>query len=269
MKRMMFLASTAVLLYTLLCKGASVVDIVRAEAGKAIRWEAFWEGAEALGANYRPGSIVDLRVIRARGRLYAILGPIQMVVNIAIDPADDRVQTVRIIRSPGTSNAEVAESFLRVEEQMGSGCISAGTDAPNPKVDSTIPIGRPCPPPPAGVLSEDTISYTLPALDAPEAIQRKTVPADKDDLLAMVRRYLDSRRQVCGPQIAKIPFYADTDPRVYVFLSQASDCPRGVVSFSRAQNGRWEFGKFIADVPKEQLSGVIAKIESNAAMTLP
>ena len=252
------------------CKSASIDDVVRSEASAAIRWEAFWEGPQALGGNYRPGSNIDLRVIRTQDRLYAILGPLHLVVNIAVQGADYQVQAMEIVRPPGTTNAEAAEWFFRMQGPAGmAGCIDTSKQPLNPKAGSTIPIGRPCPAAPGGVLSENTLSFTLPALTPPDAIQKKTIPSDKDALVTAVQQYVESRIRICGPLKAKIPFYSDTDPRVYVLLPQAGDCPRGVATFSRATDSRWEFGKFIADVPKEELSGVIAKVESNTAVTVP
>ena len=263
------LCGTVALLSTSACKPASIDDAVRAEASEAIRWDSFWEGSEALGGNYKPGSNVDIRVVRVQGRVYAILGPVHMVVDIVFQDADYRAQTVGIVRSPGTTNTEAAEWFFRMQGQIATGCIETGKAKPNSAVGSTVPIGRPCPPAPAGVLSDYTLPFTLPALTPPDAIQKKTTPPDRDALVAAVRQYVESRAQICGPLKARIPFYSDTDPRVYVLLPQAGDCPGGVATFSRATDSRWEFGKFIADVPKEELSGIIAKVESNTAVTVP
>jgi hypothetical protein len=259
----------AALLSTPACRSASIDDVVRSEASEAIRWEAFWEGPAALGGSYRSGSNIELRVIRTQDRLYAVLGPLHLVLNIAVQGADYQVQAVEIVRPPGTTNAEASEWFFQMRGPAGvAGCIDTSKQPLNPKA-STIPIGRPCPAAPDGVLSENTIPFTLPALTPPDAIQKKTIPSDKDALVTAVRQYVESRIRTCGSLKAKIPFYSDTDPRVYALLPQAGGCPRGVATFSRATNSRWEFGQFIADVPKEELSGVIAKIESNTAVTLP
>jgi len=252
------------------CTSASIEDVARSEAAEAIRWVAFWEGPRALGGNYKPGSNVDLSVIRTPARLYAILGPLHLLVNIAVQGAEYRVQTVEIVRPPGTTNSDAAEWFFRMQGPAGmAGCINTSNQPLNPKAGSTLPISRPCPAAPGGVLSENTLSFTLPSLTPPDAIQKKTIPSDKDALLMAVRQYVESRIRICGPLRAKIPFYADTDPRVYVLLPHAGNCPSGVATFSRTTDSTWEFGKFIADVPKEELSGVVAKIESNTAVTIP
>ena len=167
------------------------------------------------------------------------------------------------------SNEEAAEWFFRTNERMSPGCIDTGKGAPKPRVGSTLPVARPCPPSQERILSDETHSFTLPALTEPDAIRKKTVPLDKEVLLEAVRRYVESLIKICGPLKAKVPFYSDTGPRVYVLLPQGGACPRGVATFSRASDSRWEFGKFFADFPKEQLSGVIAKIESNTAATVP
>src|SRR5579885_3482743 len=50
-----------------------------------------------------------------------------------------------------------------------------------------------------GVRGPAGVSFSLPALTPPDAIQKKTVPPDSDALLAAVRRYVESRTQICGP----------------------------------------------------------------------
>lgn len=272
MKRWMcaFLCGIAALLTAPACRSASVEDVVRSEVFEAIRWEAFWEGAESLGGNYRPGSSIEVRVMRTQDRLYAILGPVHMVLDILTEGPQYRVHTVSIVNPPNTTNAEAAEWFFRLQGQIGAGgCIDTSKQAPNPRAGSTIPMGRPCPAAPSSVLSDNMLPFTLPALTPPDAIQKKTVPPDSGALVAEVRQYIESRRQICGPLKAQIPFYSDTDPRVYVLLSRGGNCPRGVATFSRNRDSRWEFGKFFGDFPQEQLAGVIAKIESNTAITVP
>jgi hypothetical protein len=251
------------------CMSASMNDVVRSEASEAIRWEAFWEGPQTLGGNYKPYSTIDLQVIRTQDRLYAILGPLHLVVNMVVQGTEYRVQTVEIVRPPGTTNAEAAEWFSRMQGPAGmAACIETRKRSLN-QAGVTIPIARRCPAAPGGVLSENTLAFTLPALTPPDAIQRKNIPSDKDVLVTAVRQYVGSRIRICGPLKAKIPYYSDTDPRVYVLLPQSGDCPRGVATFSRATDSRWEFGKFIADVPKEEISGVSAKVESNTSVTVP
>ena len=263
------LYSLAALLVAPACRSASIDDVVRTEASDALRWEAFWEGPEGLSGNYKPGTTLDIRVIRMKGEVYALLGPVHMVVDIVFQDPDYRVQTVGIVRPPGTTNTEAAEWFLRMQGQIGTGCMEAGKVTQSSGTGSVVPNARPCPPAPAGVLSDYTLSLTLPALTPPDAIQKKTTPPDQEALVAAVRQYVESRVHICGPLKARIPFYSDTDPRVYVLLPPGGNCPRGVATFSRAMDSRWEFGKFIADVPKEELSAVIAKVESNTAVTVP
>jgi hypothetical protein len=263
------LNGVAILMTALPCRSASIVDVVRAAASDAIRWEAFWDGSEALGANYRPGNVIDLRVMRTQNRLYAFLSPIQIVLIVGTDGADHLIHTVGIVGQPAMSNEKAVEGFFRTQERRNTGCIDTHNAAPNPRVVSALPIARPCPPSPEGILSDETHSFTLPALTAPDAIRMKTMPPDKEALLASVRRYVESPTAICGPLKAKVPFYADSDPRVYVLLPRTGACPRGVATFSRAADSRWEFGQFFADFPKEQLSGAIAKIESNTATTVP
>jgi len=200
MRAHLLLCGMAALLSAPACRSASIDDVVRTEASEAIRWEAFWEGPESLGGNYKPGSNIDLRVIRTKDRLYAVLGSLHMVLDISTEGPDYRVQTVSLFGTPSTTNAEAAEWFFRMQGQVGMpGCIEASKEAPNPRAGSTLPIGRPCPPSTSGVLSDNTLSFSLPALTPPDAIQKKTVPPDSDALLAAVRRYVESRTQICGP----------------------------------------------------------------------
>jgi len=122
MRCCVFLGVVAVLLAAPLYRAASVDDVVHAEVSKAILWEAFWEGAETLGGtHYRPGSNFAVRVISTQTRLYAILGSLHMVVDIATKGTDYRVQSLGIVRPPATTNAEATEWFFRMQGQMGSG----------------------------------------------------------------------------------------------------------------------------------------------------
>lgn len=262
------LFSMLILLNTFVCRSASIDDVVRSEVSKAIMWDAFWDGAETLGANYEPGVKIGMRVVRTQNRIYAILGPIQLVVDIAISGSGHRVQAVRIVRPASTANAKAAEWFFHMNENANSGCVAVGTKTPNLAMGSSIPTSRPCRPPSLKILSDETLSFTLPALVPPEAVQKKMVPDDKNALMRAVRKHWDSEMQACGPLNAKIPFYSDTDPRVYVLISPAADCSLGVASFSRALDSKWEFGKFIMAPWNEQFSGLIAKIESHTAITL-
>lgn len=258
----------------LLCITASqstaIDDVVRFEASSAIRWEAFWEGTAALGGNYKAGSNIDIKVIHTQDRLYAIMGPLHMILTIAVGGSEHRVQSVRITNPPGKTNAEAAEWFFQTQEPVAmSGCFDAGRQQPSAKAGTTLPIGRPCVGAPGGIVSESTVSLSLPALTPPDAIRKRTVPANGESLISAVQQYVESRVRICGPLKARVPFYSDTDPRIYVLVSKAGDCPRGVATFSRAADSRWEFGKFIADLPMEQISGIIAKVEPNTAVTVP
>jgi hypothetical protein len=111
--------------------------------------------------------------------------------------------------------------------------------------------------------------FSLPELEPPDSIKNKTVPPDNDALVTEVLRFLEPQRTYClWPIVATIPFYSDIDPHVYVLVHSGGKCERGIASYSRGSFGRWEFGRFIPDVPIQQLTRIIEKIESNTALTL-
>jgi len=255
-------------LYTL---AAPIDQVLREPIAAAIRWRAYWEGVEALAGNYRPGAQIEVRVLRTQAHLYAFLAPLRMGVDITASPPDFRVQAVAITGSPAPTNAEAVASFLQMRGQAGSGCFGQIQQDPRSPAKNqkgkVLPLDRPCADQEA-ILGDETFPFVLRELTPPDSIQTKSVPTDRDALAAQLQRYLRSRSKRCGASTARIPFYSDTDPRVYVFLQSAGDCPRGVATYSRAADGRWEFGKFFADVPKEELSGIIAKIEANTAITV-
>jgi hypothetical protein len=198
------------------------------------------------------------------------MGPVHMLLDVSVADADYQIRTVRMYNFPYSSNVEATEWFFRMQRPVrGPGCIDTSKETSNGKPGSMLPLGRPCPPSTPGVVSDNMLSFTLPPLTPPDAMRKKTVPSDSDALLRAVRQYVESSEEICGRREAKIPFYSDTDPLVYVLLPQSGVCPRGVATFSRAPDSRWEFGRFVADFPIEQLSGVIAKVESNVAATVP
>ncbi len=251
--------------------GAPVDQILRSPIAAAIRWQAYWEGVDALGGNYRPGARMEVRVLRTPTHLYAFLAPLRLGVDITASPPDFQVQAVGITGSAAPNNAEAVASFLQIRAEVGSGCSGQVQQAPRKagkdQTGKVLPVSRPCPDQEA-ILGDETFAFVLPELTPPDSIRRKSVPANKDTLAAEVKRYLKSRGKRCGATTARIPFYSETDPRVYVLIESAGDCPRGVVTYSRAADGRWEFGKFFADLPQEELSGVIAKVKANSAMTI-
>jgi len=264
-----FLCWTAVLLSNVSCASAPIDDFVGPEVVNAIRWEAFWEGADALGTTYSAGRRVEMRVMRTPNRLYAIIGQIQLALDIAIQEPDHGVQAVRLVRFPAMANDEATQWFLRTQLLAAPGCTDVGKGARDSTAGSTLPPGRPCPARPEGLLSDETLPFALPTLALPEAIQKRTVPVDSDELFAAVRRHLESERKTCGQLKARIPFYSNTDPWVYVLVSPGGKCPRGVATFYRSPSTGWDLGKFTADSPKEQLSAIIAKIESRTAAIVP
>lgn len=251
--------------------GVPVDQILRDPIAAAIRWQAYWEGVEALGGNYQPRAQIEVRVLRTVAHLYAFLARIRLGVNVTASPPNFEVQAVGIMGLAAPTNAEAVTSFLQMRTQAVSGCSGEIQQAPrSPAKNDTgkvLPLGRPCPDQDA-IVGDETFAFVLPELTPPDSIQRKSVPADKDALATQVQRYLKSRSKRCGATTARIPFFSDIDPRVYVFIQSAGECPSGVATYSRAGDGRWEFGKFFADLPEEELSGIIAKIKANTSITV-
>jgi hypothetical protein len=250
---------------------SSIEQTFREPITAAIRWVGYWEGAEALGSDYRPGGRIEVRVLRAQRHLHAFLAPLGLRIDITASPPGFQAQAVDITGSPPQTNPEAVASFLQRRAQAGRNCsgqVQRGTSGPlKDQAGRVLPLDRPCSDQEA-ILGDETFLFVLPELTPPDSIQTKSLPSDKDALVAEVRRYLESRSKRCGVTTARIPFYSDTDPRIYVFFKSARNCPRGVATFSRAAEGRWEFGKFFADVAKEELSSIIGRIEANTALTL-
>ncbi len=250
---------------------APIDQVLRKPLAAAVRWQAYWEGVEALGGEYRPGVQIEVRVLRTQTHVYAFLAPLLMMVDITASAPDFRVQKVGIRGSADRTNAEAVASFLRMQGQTASGCSGEIQQDPRSSVKNRngklLPVGRLCLGQEA-LLSDETFWLPLPELAPPDSIQAKSLPSDKDALIDQVRHYLVSSSESCGVTTARISFFSDLDPHVYVFLESAGDCARGIATYSRTPDGRWEFGKFFADVPKEGLSSVIAKVKANTAITV-
>jgi hypothetical protein len=211
-----------------------------------------------------------MRWLQSEAHLYVFLAAIHLGVDMTIGP-DGSIESIVMSASPASTNVEAVAQFFDMRSRVAP-CFEkdqAGPSAPKRTEpgSKTIPAGRPCWPE-QKILKDVTLKFVLPELEVPEAIQKRTVPVDKEKLVGPVRRYLDSRHGLCGHAGAVIPFYSDMDPRVYVLLEPGGDCPRGVATFSRGSGGQWEFGKFFVDVQKEQMSGVIARIGANPAIRL-
>jgi hypothetical protein len=252
---------------------APVDPALRDAISAGIRWYAYWEGIGGLRLDYRPGSRVEARALRTKSHVYAFLASIRMHVNVLTLEPGYRPQFVGGLGlASGRTNAEAVAWFLQRQANAAPGCVgevSQKTDVlQRPEgTEASLPAVRPCP----GreeILADETFTFDLPELTPPDAIQRKTLPPDKDNLVSEVRRYTESLIEPCGWASASIPFYSDADPGVYVFMRRGGDCLSGVATYSRAPDGRWEFGKFFADVPRQGLSGIIARIESNTAISL-
>jgi hypothetical protein len=259
------------LVFTLHAPAAPISQFLREPIAAAIRWQAYWQGVEALGDYYRPGAQIEVRVLQTQGHLHAFLAPLRMGVEFTTGPPDFRVRKVVITGSAAPTNTEAVASFLRMRGLASAGCsgkVQQGPRSPAKNGSGRIlPLGRPCPEQEA-ILGDETMLFVLPELTPPDSIQRKSVPAGKEVLAAQVQKEIKLQSEACGATTARIPFYSDTDPSVYVFIEHAGECRSGVATYSRAVDGRWEFGKFFADVPKEQLSGVIAKVKANTAITV-
>ena len=89
-------------LLVIACRAASIEDVVRSEASEAIRWQAFWDGAESLGADYTPGNNIDIRVMRTPNGVYIVMGPVHMLLDVS-DADATGAQNVR--RGSGRSRS--------------------------------------------------------------------------------------------------------------------------------------------------------------------
>jgi len=251
---------------------APIDESIRHAITATIRWQAYWEGAESLGLNYRAGSQIEAILVRSKTHIYTFLAPIDLEIDVTTGP-DGLVTAIGVTSLADETNAEAVASFLRAREATRSGCIGRMQDEPSSgeqrgeQTGKILPLARPCPPE-EKIVGDEKFGFVLPELTTPAAIQNKTTPPDSEILVAAVASYLDARERYCGAMNASIPFYSDLDPRVYVFVQSRGDCPSGVATFSRSPHGKWEFGKFFVDVPKEQMSGIIAHIKSNTARTV-
>ena len=269
-RHLLLLCELILLLNTSSCRAASMQDVALSAVSRVIRWHAFWAGAENFGPEYIPGRVLEMRLIQLPNKLIAILGPIQFILEIGIESGSNPVQTLRLFSYGRTTNAESAKWILSLQGKGDFSCIGSDNQGlSNPLQKSTLPIARPCPVPVPTVVSDTTVSFTLPELTAPDEVQKKVVPQDNFALLVAVRQYLDLTSKACGERNAKIPFYSENDPAVYVLISQRRDCLRGVAEFVRGADSKWEIAHFFGDIPKEGLFGLISKIESNTGITVP
>ncbi len=246
-------------------------EVVLRRIDEAIRWQAYWEGAAAVGQDYRVGERVDVRILLTPTHLYAFLAPIRLEIDMALS-SDGQVTAVTVIGSSAPTNDDAVARFLGSGLRGNPGCsgdVSVRRQTPSEpaKNGGTIPLARPCTTQ-AEVLDDKSLTVVLPKLTPPDAIQNKILPPGRSSLARAVERYLRLRLRSCGLTTVSIPYYSNNDPRVYVLMRPRGNCPRGVVAFSRAPDGRWESGKFLADFPKEEISSIIERIESNTALNL-
>jgi hypothetical protein len=247
---------------------APIAGRIRSAIADTIRWQAFWEGVESLGPNCRPGKHIEGRVLRSQSRAYVFLA----AINLEIDFSEPDGRVVAVSMAIADTNAAAVATFLRERQALGFGCIgnisSAPTsDAKSQETGRALPPARPCTAQ-ENIVEDETFSFEIPHLAPPRAIQKKEIPPDRDRLIEAVRHYIESRQRYCGAMNASIPFYSDADPRVYVLIQAVGNCPTGVSTFYRSPEGIWEFGKFIADTPREQISHIIACIRSNTAIAV-
>ena len=246
----------------------TAAEILRGVVPSVIRWQAFWEGRKALPENYRPGAEVEARVIRTSTSYHIFLASIGLEVVAGFQVPRFGITSVGVTRTKISTNTEAVARFLKIQDNLRSSCASnaRGTGATTDEKGVTT-LGRPCPEAEI-VLDDETHTFTTPELTPPDAIQGRVVPADVASIRTAVHKYMDPLRPTCGPIAARIPYYSNIDPWVWVFFEPTKGCRRGAATFSRAPDGSWEMGKFFADVPKEDLSGVISRISSNTAVML-
>ena len=254
--------STLFLALLLIASGEQLDNSVRSTVIESIRWKAYWAGLDSLGTSYPAGRQIDARVINTKSRVYVFLA--QIKTEIDFQPGERPNVSIRTL-SEITNDAAVKDF---VSSRSGPGCVgpaqSSSLTTPG-GTDKDIPIGRICPSLDP-IIRDLNFTFILPRLLPPRAILNKKIPADGEKLLTTVRNYIESRREYCSGIAAKIPYYSNSDPYVHVLLAHAGECPKGIATFGRMNNGDWSLGKFIADVPKEQLFFVIERISSNVAL---
>jgi hypothetical protein len=262
---------TFALSHPVTAKPDSVGDVVHHTVPAVIRWVTYWEGPETLGSAYPAGEAFEARVLRTEKRLYVFLAPIHLEVDIWVSQPGLTVRSVGFTLLAMNTNERAVKKFLESWQQASPGCFGKDQKFPLGRGathrDGEVPLLRPCPQQ-EDIVGDETVSIKLPELGPPDAIRRRIVPSDKNELAAAVRAYIASRPVSCRSAIARFPFYSNTDPRVYVLVDSAGVCPQGVAVFSRSVRSRWEFGQFLADVPAEQLGNVISRIRMNTAETV-
>jgi hypothetical protein len=251
--------------------GASVRDVLDAAIPGAIRWYAFWQGRTSLPSEYRPGTETEARVLHTPGHVHVFLAGVRLRVDIVATEPDLRVTSVGTFPLAEASNDDAVASFMTMQQRADADCPAQSATTPEsrngPKNGLLLRGPRLCQPG-EHISTDKTFMLVLPVLTPPDSIRDRTTPNDNALLAAAVHRYIDPLHTTCGLTTAKIPYYSSSDLWVSVFVHSDGPCLRGVATFARALDGQWSLGKFFGDVPKEQLGGVISRIESNTAMTI-
>jgi hypothetical protein len=116
-------------------------------------------------------------------------------------------------------------------------------------------------------VNRDTLRIVIPSLGPPAAILERTIPKDSPALIAAVQRYLDVHHSRCRATTARIPYYSNADPHVWVAVESSGNCSEGALTFSR-EKGVWEYGKLFPSDGIDTSLPIVSRVREHTAITI-
>ncbi len=234
------------------------------EISRLLIWRWFWEG-QTGPKPYTPGKVVDMAVVESPNGIAVFLAEIGVAACLQVE--DGKVIRENVKSIADASNASATSRY--VAQYWGSpgfrfkqGKISVSPDVRVRRDQLTEEQKK-------GVLKERSITFTLPSLSPPDYITSRRPPPDLARLEAAARaRVQDFYSANCGRGEVRIPYFASSDPAVYVYADLGA-CDKGIISFFRDEKGQWTSSQFSPARSPNQWSTTIERIRENTAVRFP
>lgn len=268
-KRVVTRAACVVLFGAALAQAPPQTDKLRErelleKVARLLRWQAYWEGPDALHRNYRAGQFVEMRIVRSTREITVFIAAAGMKASFSL--AADGTLLPPSTGRLGTSDTNETASRQYLHDHsvpLTLDCIPVRSKGPTPPdtAATSVPATRACVEPriDSGFRQED-VRFPLPTLTSPEGILRRSIPPRLDELKALLVHSAPTFGLTrCGPAVVTIPYMFDEDPLLYVLIEWCGD--RVVQIVARDHRGGWELSKLLMsgvnDVPR--LSGLISR----------
>lgn len=223
---------------------------------RLLRWQAYWEGPNAL-RGYRAGQAVPMRIVRSAREIAVFLASAGVKARFPLSPGGSLLPPVSSVLAAPETNETASRQYVHdLNLPVAPDCIPVGSKGPRPQgaTAASIPAARACVDPGSGSrVRQEDVEFALQHLALPEGVVHGTLPPGFDELKALLAGFAVSFGMTrCGPTEATVPYMFEEDPLLYVLIQWCGN--RGVQIVARNHEGKWELSKLLLsgmdDVPR-------------------